>query len=104
MEERSALADRKGRPSSYDQATGKRELALFDEPPPEGLGKGGAVISRGLSHDSKNHSGAEAFAALTRVIKTAIKNPDVSTFDALHNLFRSKNQTPHVPEAPAPPS
>ena len=63
----------------------------------------GAVIFRGLSHGSKNHRGAEAFAAFTSVIQTAKKNQPVSIFDALHNLFRSKSKTPLAPEAHAPP-
>ena len=55
-----------------------------------------AVIVRGVSHGSKNEGGAEAFVAFTSVLQTAVKNRARSTFDALHNLFRSK-----VPDAPS---
>jgi transposase len=42
-------ADRKGRPSTYDQTTDKRVLALLDEPPPEGYGKwSGPLVARAL--------------------------------------------------------
>jgi transposase len=42
-------ADRKGRPSIYDQTTEKRVLALLDEPPPEGYGKwSGPLVARSL--------------------------------------------------------
>jgi transposase len=42
-------ADRKGRPSTYDQATDKRVLTLLDEPPPEGYGKwSGPLVARAL--------------------------------------------------------
>ena len=42
-------ADRKGRPSIYDQTTEKRVLALLDEPPPEGYGKwSGPLVAQAL--------------------------------------------------------
>jgi len=42
-------ADRKGRPSTYDQTTDKRVLALLDEPPPEGYGKwSGPLVAQAL--------------------------------------------------------
>jgi transposase len=42
-------ADRKGRPSTYDQTTDKRVLTLLDEPPPEGYGKwSGPLVARAL--------------------------------------------------------
>jgi transposase len=42
-------ADRKGRPSIYDQTTEKRVLTLLDEPPPEGYGKwSGPLVARAL--------------------------------------------------------
>jgi transposase len=59
-----------------------------------------AVIARGLSHGSKNGRGAEAFAAFTSVLQTAVKNRVSSTIDTLHNLFRS-NSKPR--DAPVPP-
>lgn len=61
-----------------------------------------SVIVRKLSHGSKNQRGAEAFAAFTSVIQTAVKKPGCSTINTLHDLFRSKNhQTPT--EANPPP-
>ena len=40
-------ADRKGRPSTYDQATDKRVLTLLDERPPEGYGTwSGPLVAR----------------------------------------------------------
>jgi transposase len=59
-----------------------------------------AVIARGLPHGSKNGRGAEAFAAFTSVLQTAVKNRVSSTIDTLHNLFRS-NSKPR--DAPVPP-
>ena len=42
-------ADRKGRPSTYDQTTDKRVLALLDDAPPEGYGKwSGPLLARAL--------------------------------------------------------
>jgi transposase len=42
-------ADRKGRPSVYDQATDKRVLSLLDEPPPSGYGKwSGPLLAQAL--------------------------------------------------------
>src|SRR5471030_2889602 len=42
-------ADLKGRPSTYDQTTDKRVLALFDDAPPEGYGKwSGPLLARAL--------------------------------------------------------
>jgi transposase len=42
-------ADRKGRPSVYDQATDKRVLSLLDEPPPAGYGKwSGPLVAQSL--------------------------------------------------------
>ena len=42
-------ADRKGRPSTYDQATDKRVLTLLDERPPEGYGTwSGPLVARAL--------------------------------------------------------
>src|SRR5450755_2177669 len=42
-------ADRKGRPSTYDQTTDKRVLALLDDSPPEGYGKwSGPLLARAL--------------------------------------------------------
>jgi transposase len=42
-------ADRKGRPSVYDQATDKRVLTLLDEPPPSGYGKwSGPLLAQAL--------------------------------------------------------
>jgi transposase len=49
-----------------------------------------AVIVRGLSHGSKNHRGAEAFAAFSSVVQTAVKRGVSSTIDTLHAMFRSK--------------
>jgi len=49
-----------------------------------------AGIVRGLSHGSKNDRGAEAFAAFSSVLQTAVKSGVSSTIDTLHNLFRSK--------------
>src|SRR2546422_139553 len=49
-----------------------------------------AVIVRGLSHGSKNDRGAEAFAAFSSVVQTAVKRGVSSTIDTLHTLFRSK--------------
>ena len=49
-----------------------------------------SVIVRGLSHGSKNERGAEAFAAFTSVLQTAVKNGVASTIDTLQDLFRSK--------------
>ena len=57
-----------------------------------------AVIARRLSHGSKNARGAEAFAAFTSVIQTAVKR-GVSTVNALHDLIVSK--TPPAPAAKA---
>ena len=48
------------------------------------------AISRRLSYGSKNERGAEAFAAFSSVIQTAVKKRVSSTIDALHDLFRSK--------------
>ena len=62
-----------------------------------------AVIARKLSHGSKNDRGAEAFAAFTSVIQTAVKKRASSTIDVLHVLFRSKPQTPTT-KAHAPPT
>ena len=47
------------------------------------------MIARKLSHGSKNARGAEAFAAFTSVIQTAVKR-GVSTVNALHDLIGSK--------------
>ena len=42
-------ADRKGRPSVYDQATDKRVLTQLDEPPPSGYGKwSGPLLAQAL--------------------------------------------------------
>jgi transposase len=42
-------ADRKGRPSVYDQATDRRVLSLLDEPPPSGYGKwSGPLLAQAL--------------------------------------------------------
>lgn len=42
-------ADRKGRPSFYNQATDKRVLTLLDEPPPAGYGKwSGPLLAEAL--------------------------------------------------------
>src|SRR4051794_32380785 len=42
-------ADRKGRPSIYDQTTDKRVLGLLDQPPPEGYGKwSGPLVAQSL--------------------------------------------------------
>jgi transposase len=42
-------ADRKGRPSVYDQTTDKRVLSLLDEPPPSGYGKwSGPLLAQAL--------------------------------------------------------
>jgi hypothetical protein len=49
-----------------------------------------AVIVRGLSHGSKNDRGAEAFAAFSSVVQTAVKRGVSSTIDTLHSLFRSQ--------------
>lgn len=49
-----------------------------------------AVIVRGLSHGSKNDRGAEAFAAFSSVVQTAVKRGVSSTIDTLHGLFRSQ--------------
>jgi hypothetical protein len=49
-----------------------------------------AVIVRGLSHGSKNDRGAEAFAAFSSVVQTAVKRGVSSTIDTLYNLFRSQ--------------
>ena len=48
-----------------------------------------SVIVRGLSHGSKNKRGAEAFAAFTSVIQTAVKKGVDSTIDTLKNMFDS---------------
>lgn len=49
-----------------------------------------AVIVRGLSHGSKNDRGAEAFAAFSSVVQTAVKRRVSSTIETLNTLFRSK--------------
>jgi transposase len=63
-----------------------------------------AVIARKLSHGSKNDRGAEAFAAFTSVIQTAVKKRASSTIDVLHVLFRSKPQPTPTTKAHAPPT
>src|SRR6266704_2726119 len=61
------------------------------------------VIVRKLSHGSKNERGADGFSVFSSVIQTALKRGASSTFDALHNLFGSKE--PVAPtEAQPPPS
>ena len=50
------------------------------------------VIVRGLSHGSKNERGAEAFAAFTSVIQTAVKKGVDSTIDTLKNMFVSNQR------------
>lgn len=50
------------------------------------------VIVRGLSHGSKNDRGAEAFAAFSSVVQTAVKRGASSTIDTLYSLFRSKSR------------
>ncbi len=62
-----------------------------------------AVIARKLSHGSKNHRGAEAFAAFTSVIQSAAKKRVSSNIDTLHNLFRAKGRTASSTQAHAPP-
>jgi transposase len=48
-------ADRKGRPSTYDQATDKRVLTLLDERPPEGYGTwSGPLVARALEDVSED--------------------------------------------------
>ena len=61
-----------------------------------------AVISRRLSHGSKNERGAEAFAGFTSVIRTAAKKRDCSVIDTLQNLFQSKSK--QAPTQANPPS
>ena len=51
-----------------------------------------SVIVRGLSHGSKNERGAEAFAAFTSVIQTAVKKGVDSTIDTLTNMFGSNQR------------
>lgn len=51
-----------------------------------------SVIVRGLSHGSKNERGAEAFAAFTSVIQTAVKKGVDSTIDTLKNMFVSNQR------------
>ena len=60
-----------------------------------------AVISRKLSHGSKNERGAEAFAAFTSVIQTTTKKRTCSIIDTLQNLFQPKSNKPT--EAHPPP-
>ena len=57
-----------------------------------------SVIVRGLSHGSKNERGAEAFAAFTSVIQTAVKRGVDSSIDTLKNLFGS-NQRAGPPQS-----
>src|SRR5712692_865853 len=63
-----------------------------------------AVIARKLSHGSRNIRGAEAFAAFTSVIQTAVKRGASSTFSALHDLIGSKTPGASTTKAHAPPS
>jgi hypothetical protein len=63
----------------------------------------GAVISRKLSHGSKNERGAEAFAAFTSVVQTAVKNAGASVIDTLHNLFQPLRQHPPTTTKAHPP-
>ncbi len=63
-----------------------------------------AVIARKLSHGSRNIRGAEAFAAFTSVIQTAVKRGASSTFSALHDLIGSKTPGASTAKAHAPPS
>jgi len=63
-----------------------------------------AVIARKLSHGSKNTRGAEAFAAFTSVIQTAVKRGASSTFSALHDLFAPKTPAASATKAHDPPS
>lgn len=55
------------------------------------------VIARKVSHCSKNQRGAEACAAFTSVIRTAVKNGARSMTESLRTLFR----TP-CPDQPSP--
>jgi transposase len=63
----------------------------------------GPVIVRQLSHGSKNERGAEAFAAFTSVIQSALKKQVGSSIDMLSNLFRSTRRNVPATEAHAPP-
>ena len=63
-----------------------------------------AVIARKLSHGSKNIRGAEAFAAFTTVIQTAVKRGASSTFSALYDLIGSKTPAASSTKVHAPPS
>ena len=63
-----------------------------------------AVIARKLSHGSKNDRGAEAFAAFTSVIQTAVKRGASSTVSALHDLFVPKTPVASDAKSHAPPT
>ena len=60
------------------------------------------VISRKLSHGSKNERGAEAFAGFTSVIQTATKKRVGSIIDALQNLFQPKSNKASTEAQPPP--
>jgi transposase len=63
-----------------------------------------AVIARKLSHGSKSIGGAEAYAAFTSVIQTAVKRGASSIFSALNDLIGSKAPEPSATKAHDPPS
>lgn len=63
-----------------------------------------AVIARKLSRGSKSIGGAEAFAAFTSVIQTAVKRGASSIFSALNDLIGSKAPEASATKAHAPPS
>ena len=63
-----------------------------------------AVIARKLSHGSKSLGGAEAYAAFTSVIQTAVKRGASSIFSALNNVIGSKTPEASATKAHDPPS
>ena len=50
-----------------------------------------AVIARKVSQCSKNHDGADAFAAFTSIAQTALKNGATSVTAAFRLLFSAPN-------------
>jgi hypothetical protein len=56
-----------------------------------------AAIARKVSQGSKNASGAHAFGALTRVVRTLAKQGAHSMLEGFYHLFRSARAQPAPP-------